>query len=107
MILFVLAYLGEKERAKDWASRALILEPDDAVGQYNIACALAQMGEAEQALDLLEACHRRMPPEALHWTKNDSDLASLHGHPRYQELIRRGEERLAAPRSEQPATAFP
>ena len=49
----ILAYLGERDRAKEWASRALILEPDDAVGQYNIACAFAQMGEAEQALDLV------------------------------------------------------
>ena len=95
----ILAYLGERDRAKEWASRALILEPDDAVGQYNIACAFAQMGEAEQALDLLEGCHQKMPAEAVHWTKNDSDLASLHEHPRYRELIRRGEARLAAIRS--------
>jgi adenylate cyclase len=91
----ILAYLGEKERAKEWAARALILEPDDTVGQYNIACAFAQMGEAEQALELLEICHQMMPAEAVHWTKNDSDLTSLHDHPRYRELIRRGEERLA------------
>jgi hypothetical protein len=36
-----------------------------------------------------------MPAEAVNWTKNDSDLTSLHDHPRYRELIRRGEERLA------------
>jgi adenylate cyclase len=100
----ILAYLGQRERAKEWASRALILEPDDAVGQYNVACALAQMGEAEQALDLLEACHVKMPAEAVHWTKNDSDFASLHGHPRFQELIRRGEARLAAAKLDQGAS---
>jgi adenylate cyclase len=95
----VLAYLGETDRAKEWASRALILEPEDAVGQYNIACAFAQMGEAEQAIELLEGCHRRMPPESVLWTKNDSDLASLRDHPRFQEMIKRGEERLAAVRA--------
>jgi adenylate cyclase len=99
----VLAYLGERERAKEWASRALILEPDDAVGQYNVACALAQMGEAEQALDLLDACHRKMPAEAVHWTKNDSDLNCLHAHPRFQALIRGIEERLAAAKPDQGA----
>lgn len=92
----VLAYLGERDRAKEWASRALILEPDDAVGHYNIACVFAQLGEAEQALDLLEACHQKMPPEAVLWTKNDSDLVSLREHPRYRDLIAHGEARLAA-----------
>jgi hypothetical protein len=29
------------------------------------------------------------------WTKNDSDLASLREHPRYRNLIARGEARLA------------
>ena len=57
------------------------------------------MGVADQALDVLEGCHQKMPAYALHWTKNDSDLASLHEHPRYRELIRRGEARLAAIRS--------
>jgi adenylate cyclase len=98
----ILAYRGERDRAKEWASRAMILEPEDTVGQYNIACALAQLGEAEQALDLLEGCHQKMPPECVLWTKNDSDLASLRDQPRFQELIRRGEERLAAAKAKAP-----
>jgi adenylate cyclase len=54
-----LAYLGEKERAKEWASRALIIEPDDAMNRYNLACAFAQMDEPDQALDLLESYFRK------------------------------------------------
>ena len=93
-----LAYLGEKERAKDWAQRALILEPEDLVGQYNIACVYAHLGEVEQALDLLEACLAKMAPEAILWTRNDSDFTCLHGHPRYEALIERGMARLEATR---------
>jgi adenylate cyclase len=57
-----LAYLGEKERAKEWASRALTIEPDDEVDHYNIVCSFAQMGEPDQALDVLEPSLRRAPP---------------------------------------------
>ena len=35
------------------------------------------------------------------WIKNDSDLAPLHSHPRYQALLAREEARLAAAQAEQ------
>jgi adenylate cyclase len=92
----MLAYLGEKERAKEWASRALTIEPDDVMDHYNIACAFAQMGEPDQALDLLETCLRRAPPKHLGIMRRDPDLMPLHSHPRYQALIAREEARLAA-----------
>jgi adenylate cyclase len=59
---YELAYLGEKERAKDWASRALIIEPDDPLIHYNLAGVMAEMNETDQALDLLEAYADKMPP---------------------------------------------
>ncbi len=96
-----LAYLGEKERAKEWASRALTIEPDDAMDRYNLACAFAQMDEPDQALDLLEFYFCKAPPDHLAWTKRDPDLTPLHDHPRYQTLIAREEARLAAARAEQ------
>ena len=66
------------------------------VDHFNLACAFAQMGEPDQALDLLETCVRRAPPKHLAWIKRDPDLVPLHGHPRYQALIAREEARLAA-----------
>jgi adenylate cyclase len=95
-----LAYLGEKERAMEWASRALIIEPDDALDRYNLACNFAQMDEPDQALDLLESYFRKAPPGHLAWITQDSDLLPLHDHPRYQTLIAREEARLAAARAE-------
>jgi adenylate cyclase len=77
-----LAYLGEKERAKEWASRALTIEPDDPIDRYNLACAFAQMDEPDQALDLLESYFCKAPPENLAWIKRDLDLVPLHDHPR-------------------------
>lgn len=91
-----LAYLGEKARAKEWAARALTIEPDDVMDHHNIACAFAQMDELDQAIDLLETCVRRVPPKHLTWITREPDLMPLHGHPRYQALIAREEARLAA-----------
>ncbi|ACP22940.1 hypothetical protein NGR_b14890 (plasmid) [Sinorhizobium fredii NGR234] len=83
-----LAYLGEFERAKEWISRAsVVMDPDDTLDRYNLACASARMGESDQALDLLETCVSRMPPEFIDWMKSDSDLAPLHRDPRFQALI--------------------
>jgi adenylate cyclase len=93
--------LGDKERAKEWISRTLIVEPDDPVTHHNLACNLAQMGETERALDLLESYAPKLSALAvLHWIKNDSDLAPLHGHPRYKALIAREEARAAAAQRE-------
>jgi adenylate cyclase len=100
-----LAYLGEKERAKQWASRAQAIEPDDFMDHYNLACALALMSEVEQALDLLESCTPKLQPDIVNWIKRDSDLIPLHDHPRYRALILRGEARLAAVQTEQKAKA--
>ena len=49
-----LCHLGEPERAREWASRALIIAPDDVTTRYNVACFHAQLGDVDHAFDLLE-----------------------------------------------------
>ena len=90
--------LGDKERAKEWISRALIVAPDDPITHYNLACSLAQMGETDWALDLLESARKISDFAVVPRIENDSDLAPLHGHPRYQALVADAEARLAAAR---------
>ena len=64
---------------------------------HNLACSLAQMGEIERALDLLESSAPKMSAlVVVPWIKNDSDLAPLHGHPRYEALLAAAEARQAA-----------
>jgi adenylate cyclase len=83
-----LAHLGERDRAREWADRALAIDPDDLLAQYNIACAYAQLGDIEEAVDLLEmVMPRRNTPEQMLWYKNDSDLDPVRSHPRYQRLL--------------------
>jgi adenylate cyclase len=92
----MLGKLGETERAKQWASRALATDPDDPGILYNVVAALARTGQSDQALDMLESCIPRLSPEHINWVKKDTDQISLLDHPRYQNLIARGEVRLAA-----------
>jgi adenylate cyclase len=72
---------------------------------YNLGCALVQMNEPDQALDLLESCVPKMSPEFINWIKQDTDLMALREHPRFRALGARGEARLAATRAEQAAKA--
>jgi adenylate cyclase len=83
----VLAYLGERERAKEWLAHALAIDPDDNLAQYNAACTYSLLGELDQALDLLETCLQRVGPAFKLWIKNDSDLDAVRSHPRYQRLF--------------------
>jgi adenylate cyclase len=83
------AKLGETERAKQWALRVKAVDPDDPSIDYNIACAMALLGETETALDTLEACLPRVDPLTFSvWIKQDTDLAPLCDLPRFQRLVR-------------------
>src|SRR5262249_37611396 len=88
----LLVQLGQTDRAREWIARTLIVEPDDVVIRFNLACSLAQMGETDEALDLLESSVSRMAA-IRDWIRNDTDLAPLHGHPRYQALVAGGAAR--------------
>jgi adenylate cyclase len=100
-----LARCGEVERATRWANRALLVEPDDPNGLYNLACAFTLMGERDRAIGFLERSLGLQSPQFITWAKNDSDLDNLRDHPRYQALMARAEERLAAQQGEPAAKA--
>jgi len=38
----------------EWLSRALAIDPDDILTQYNVACVYAKLGNFDPAFDLLE-----------------------------------------------------
>ncbi|WP_162917558.1 TPR end-of-group domain-containing protein [Dongia deserti] len=84
----VLATLGETARARDWASMALSLDPDDLLTQYNTACAYALMGQAEAAIDLLERAIPRIRGRLQTRIRYDSDFNSLRSLPRFQALLK-------------------
>jgi adenylate cyclase len=90
-----LAVLGEVERAKAWAERAMLLDPDNFNMRYNIACSLIiDLAEHEAALDLLEPGLAASGIEALNWVKTDTDLDAVRHHPRFKAMVAAAEARL-------------
>ena len=90
------AKLGEAERARQWALRVKAVDPDDPSIDYNIACAMALLGETETALVTLEACFPRVDPVTFSvWIRQDNDLDSLRDIPRFQRLVRDLDARAA------------
>ena len=81
-----LCWLREGKRGREWAERALAIDPNEPAVLYNVACSYALLGEAEMALDHLE--------QAIHagfgyreWFEKDSYFDSLRDHQRFQALL--------------------
>jgi adenylate cyclase len=49
-----LAHLGRADQAKAWAARAMAIDPDESVANYNLACMYELQGESDRAMDHLE-----------------------------------------------------
>lgn len=81
-----LCRIGRPEEGLEWAERALELDPDDAGVRYNAACLFALEGQAERALDCIEAAIQRGFTNR-EWFEKDPDLASLRDHPRFQIMM--------------------
>jgi adenylate cyclase len=90
-----LAALGEAERAKEWAERAILLDPDNLNLRYNFACSLiTDLRDYDAALDMLGPRFETMPTEVLNWVKSDPDLDPIRDHPRFKAMLAAAEARL-------------
>lgn len=95
-IVGALAALGEAERAKEWAARALLLDPDSVNLRYNFACTLIlDLHDYEAALDLLEPIYASAGADALAWGERDADLDAIRDHPRFKAMVAAAKARLA------------
>ncbi len=91
------AHMGEVDAAKMLALRLKAMEPEDPSIDYNIGCALAIMGEIEDALDLLERGLARANPSAFaQWIERDTDLDPLRDQPRFKKIRAELQSRAAA-----------
>ncbi len=80
------AQLGDRAQATEWARQALAIDPDEPAILYNVGCVFALLGRTDEALDCLEKV--TITGEFYRsWAAKDSDLVSLHGHPRFQKII--------------------
>ena len=82
--------LGEDARALDWAGRAIAIDPNDLVVNYNVACTYAGLGELERAVARL---HHAIPDDPVcqraftQWMKMDISLDPLRPLAEFQRLM--------------------
>ena len=91
-----LMILGDTERARDWSRRALLLDPDNLIMSYNLACAFAQTGgAAEDAIGALRTfCEGVKTAQNIRHLESDPDLDPLRDDPGYQEMVSSAKQRL-------------
>ena len=82
-----LVTLGKTDRAREWITRALSIDPDDILTQYNVACIYSRLGDIEKAFELLECLLPHANHETKAWIKYDSDLDPLRSHSRYLKVL--------------------
>ncbi|MGD9968308.1 MAG: TIR domain-containing protein [Hyphomonadaceae bacterium] len=84
-----LADLDETDRAREWAQRAVLFDPDNARLHYNLACAMARIGDAEAAAALIEPWIDSISRGWLLWMERDNSLDSVRTHPRFVAMVER------------------
>jgi adenylate cyclase len=94
-VVMSLIALGQGDRARELAKRAMLLDPDNLTMRYNFACGFVELKDAETALNLLGAVLEKDTLETVNWAKVDPDLDTLRGHPRFKAMIEGAEKRLA------------
>ena len=79
------AIQGRFEEAKREADMAMALRPDDSMILYNTACLFCQMNNIPDALNALRKAWESGYRDAV-WTRQDPDLAILHGNEEFERL---------------------
>jgi adenylate cyclase len=89
--------LGEAERAKEWAKRAVLIDPDNWIMRYNLACDMVTaVQDLDTAIAFLEPVLANTGREHVAWMKSDPDLDAIRNDPRFQALMQAAEQRLGA-----------
>jgi adenylate cyclase len=83
-----LVSIGELEKARAWAERALDTDRNEPAVLYNVACVYSLMGDVSKGIELLtEAIDHGFGYRA--WLENDNTLEALREDSRFQALLDR------------------
>ena len=91
----MLADLDEKERAKEWAIRARLVDPENVNLHYNLACAMVALGETDLTLETLADMAPRLSPGMMSWMEADTDFDPIRKEPRFKAIMEQVKARLA------------
>jgi adenylate cyclase len=95
-VVSALADLGEADRAREWTKRAMLFDPDNTRLHYNIACAMASIGDTELVIELLAGVIPKVNPAWVRWMHYDNSLDPVREDPRFKALLADAEKRCAA-----------
>lgn len=79
------AQVGRADDATREANLAMALRPDDAIIMYNVACLFASLKKKDEAMDAIRKAWDAGFRDST-WTRQDQDLALLHGDPEFERL---------------------
>jgi adenylate cyclase len=91
----MLADLGEKERAKEWAIRARLVDPENINLHYNLACAMVSLGDFDMTMETLSGVAAKVSPGMLSWMEADNDFDPIREEPRFKSIIEQVKARFA------------
>jgi adenylate cyclase len=86
------AEAGNESLAEEWATRAISIEPDNVVTNYNLACAFGALGKMDIAMEWLGRAIPDSPAgmqALIEWMQHDSSLDPLRGLPAFDALMDR------------------
>jgi adenylate cyclase len=91
-----LAALGDKDRAREWMRRALVLDPDNLVMRYNTACSiLRRFSDPAEALKTLEPFFDKVTSTSWIWhAEADPDFDLIREDPRFKTMLSAAKKRL-------------
>ncbi|MBN4072337.1 protein kinase [bacterium AH-315-F03] len=80
------ATMGLQEEARESLAKILNIAPNDIGVLYNSGCAYAQLGDFDEAIEMLEKALAK-GKHLYEWVENDSDFDPLRNDPRYIKLL--------------------
>ena len=91
-----LAELGATDRAREWIRRAVLIDPDNVIMRYNLACCFAlSLNDVGAAVDLLLPYMSRANAAQMRHVASDPDLDNLRDNPRFQAMLAEAQARIA------------